>query len=55
MKAEAFCFVCYVFFLLSGGPKLRKWYGAPKLVPKDETSSGDDDEFEGIYNQTARN
>lgn len=21
--------------MISGGPKLRKWYGAPELLPKD--------------------
>ncbi|KFK41684.1 hypothetical protein AALP_AA2G159600 [Arabis alpina] len=31
---------------IEGGPKLRKWYGAPKLLPKDGSSSGDDDEAE---------
>uniref|UniRef100_A0A1J3H924 Uncharacterized protein ycf39 n=1 Tax=Noccaea caerulescens TaxID=107243 RepID=A0A1J3H924_NOCCA len=39
-------FVDQILDYIEGGPKLRKWYGAPKLLPKDETSSGDNDEFE---------
>ncbi|ESQ27924.1 hypothetical protein EUTSA_v10018914mg [Eutrema salsugineum] len=39
-------FVDQILDYIEGGPKLRKWYGAPKLEPKDGTSSGDDDEFE---------
>jgi hypothetical protein len=33
--------------LISGGPKLRKWYGAPDLLPKDESDAEDEDEFPG--------
>nr|XP_027192251.1 uncharacterized protein LOC101495284 isoform X2 [Cicer arietinum] len=28
---------------IEGGPKLRKWYGAPELLSKDGTSTEDDD------------
>ena len=30
----------------SGGPKLRKWYGAPDLLPKDGSDAEDEDEDE---------
>ncbi|XP_034209088.1 uncharacterized protein LOC117622505 isoform X2 [Prunus dulcis] len=30
---------------IEGGPKLRKWYGAPELLPKDGTDVEEDDEF----------
>ncbi|CAL2245034.1 unnamed protein product [Prunus armeniaca] len=30
---------------IEGGPKLRKWYGAPELLPKDGTNVEEDDEF----------
>ena len=33
--------------LFAGGPKLRKWYGAPDLLPKDGSDAGDEDEFPG--------
>lgn len=36
-----------VFNLCEGGPKLRKWYGAPELLPKDGTNVEEDDEFPG--------
>lgn len=35
----------WVFFdslVFLGGPKLRKWYGAPSLFEKDATSTSDD-------------
>lgn len=30
-----------------GGPKLRKWYGAPDLLPKDGSVEEDEDEYQG--------
>ncbi|CAE5963917.1 unnamed protein product [Arabidopsis arenosa] len=39
-------FVDQILDYIEGGPKLRKWYGAPELRPKDGSLSGDDDEFE---------
>jgi hypothetical protein len=38
-----------VFFkcLCTGGPKLRKWYGAPDLLPKDGGAEGEEDEPSG--------
>ncbi|XP_058005095.1 uncharacterized protein LOC110664325 isoform X3 [Hevea brasiliensis] len=30
---------------IEGGPKLRKWYGAPDLLPKDGSTTEGDDEF----------
>ncbi|CAH2066955.1 unnamed protein product, partial [Thlaspi arvense] len=39
-------FVDQILDYIEGGPKLRKWYGAPELLPKDGTLSGDDDELE---------
>ncbi|XP_010428152.1 PREDICTED: uncharacterized protein LOC104712869 isoform X1 [Camelina sativa] len=38
-------FVDQILDYIEGGPKLRKWYGAPELRPKDGSLSGDDDEF----------
>ncbi|KAL9265571.1 hypothetical protein AKJ16_DCAP08774 [Drosera capensis] len=29
---------------IEGGPKLRKWYGAPELLPKDGLAAGDEDD-----------
>lgn len=34
-------------WLCEGGPKLRKWYGAPELLPKDGSLSEDEDELSG--------
>ncbi|GAB2222223.1 hypothetical protein Drorol1_Dr00013428 [Drosera rotundifolia] len=31
---------------IEGGPKLRKWYGAPELLPKDGLAAGDEDDTE---------
>lgn len=31
--------------LFAGGPKLRKWYGAPDLLPKDGSDAEDEDEL----------
>uniref|UniRef100_M4DHR8 Uncharacterized protein n=1 Tax=Brassica campestris TaxID=3711 RepID=M4DHR8_BRACM len=39
-------FVDQILDYIEGGPKLRKWYGAPELLPKDGSSSGEDDEAE---------
>lgn len=33
--------------LILGGPKLRKWYGAPDLVSKNESALKDEDEYSG--------
>lgn len=33
--------------LISGGPKLRKWYGAPDLLPKDGSGVDEEDERQG--------
>lgn len=50
-------FRCYIFVNLCflcvyvGGPKLRKWYGAPDLRPRDasdEIDEEEEDEFPGI-------
>ncbi|KAI4329097.1 hypothetical protein L6164_021398 [Bauhinia variegata] len=30
---------------IEGGPKLRKWYGAPDLLPKDEPTVEDEDDY----------
>ncbi|KAI9119928.1 hypothetical protein K1719_009317 [Acacia pycnantha] len=32
---------------IEGGPKLRKWYGAPDLLPKDGPAAEDEDEYLG--------
>ncbi|VVA95075.1 unnamed protein product [Arabis nemorensis] len=39
-------FVDQILDYIEGGPKLRKWYGAPELLPKDGSLSGDDEEIE---------
>ncbi|KAH0875755.1 hypothetical protein HID58_073117 [Brassica napus] len=39
-------FVDQILDYIEGGPKLRKWYGAPELLPKDGSSSEEDDEAE---------
>nr|DAD49089.1 TPA_asm: hypothetical protein HUJ06_019026 [Nelumbo nucifera] len=31
-----------------GGPKLRKWYGAPDLLPKDGVLADEEDEYAGV-------
>lgn len=42
-------FICFGYiwwrsvFLTEGGPKLRKWYGAPDLLPKDGTGVEEDE------------
>ncbi|VAI41978.1 unnamed protein product [Triticum turgidum subsp. durum] len=33
---------------IEGGPKLRKWYGAPDLLPKDGGAEGEEDESSDI-------
>ena len=38
---------CWLCCLILGGPKLRKWYGAPDLVSKDESALKDEDGFSG--------
>ncbi|CBI35886.3 hypothetical protein VitviT2T_013178 [Vitis vinifera] len=37
-------FVDQILDYIEGGPKLRKWYGAPDLLPKDGSSVEEDDE-----------
>lgn len=34
-------------WLYAGGPKLRKWYGAPDLLPKDGATEEDEDGYPG--------
>ncbi|KAL1203763.1 hypothetical protein V5N11_020985 [Cardamine amara subsp. amara] len=46
MAKKKISFVDQILDYIEGGPKLRKWYGAPELLPKDGSSDGDDDEFE---------
>ena len=35
------------FDSILGGPKLRKWYGVPDLVTKDESTIEDEDDDSG--------
>lgn len=49
IKFPSFCFPSSAHIHLSfcsflGGPKLRKWYGAPDLLPKDGTATEDDED-----------
>ncbi|GAB2269146.1 hypothetical protein Dimus_004073 [Dionaea muscipula] len=37
-------FVDQILDYIEGGPKLRKWYGAPDLLPKDGSVPGDEDD-----------
>ncbi|EEF41007.1 uncharacterized protein LOC8284663 [Ricinus communis] len=38
-------FMDQILDYIEGGPKLRKWYGAPDLLPKDGSTMQDEDEF----------
>ncbi|KAL9387693.1 hypothetical protein Peur_020817 [Populus x canadensis] len=38
-------FVDQILDYIEGGPKLRKWYGAPDLLPKDGSDAEDEDEL----------
>ncbi|KAJ6706271.1 hypothetical protein OIU79_010838 [Salix purpurea] len=38
-------FVDRILDYIEGGPKLRKWYGAPDLLPKDGSDAEDEDEL----------
>ncbi|XP_031399940.1 uncharacterized protein LOC116210230 isoform X2 [Punica granatum] len=38
-------FVDQILDYIEGGPKLRKWYGAPELLPKDGSSADEDDDY----------
>ena len=38
----------FSFYVCLGGPKLRKWYGAPDLLPKDGSAVEEDNESSGI-------
>ncbi|KAF7843582.1 uncharacterized protein G2W53_000487 [Senna tora] len=40
-------FVDQILDYIEGGPKLRKWYGAPDLLPKDGATEEDEDEYIG--------
>ncbi|KAI9160276.1 hypothetical protein LWI28_006751 [Acer negundo] len=42
-------FVDQILDYIEGGPKLRKWYGAPDLIPKDESDEEDQDKDEDEY------
>lgn len=52
-RHERFCclakkkigFMDQILDYIEGGPKLRKWYGAPDLVSKDESALKDEDEY----------
>ncbi|XP_061360234.1 uncharacterized protein LOC133304242 [Gastrolobium bilobum] len=37
-------FVDQILDYIEGGPKLRRWYGAPDLLPKDATATEDDED-----------
>jgi hypothetical protein len=37
----------FLKYVCTGGPKLRKWYGAPDLLPKDGGTEGEEDEPSG--------
>ncbi|GLU14261.1 hypothetical protein SLE2022_308420 [Rubroshorea leprosula] len=39
-------FVDQILDYIEGGPKLRKWYGAPDLLPKDGSAVEDEDEYQ---------
>lgn len=39
--------VVFLESLFVGGPKLRKWYGAPDLLPKDGGAEDEEDESSG--------
>ncbi|KAL6593691.1 hypothetical protein ACP70R_048592 [Stipagrostis hirtigluma subsp. patula] len=43
-KGEA-SFTDRILDYIEGGPKLRRWYGAPDLLPKDGGAEDEDDEF----------
>lgn len=36
-----------VLHWLTGGPKLRKWYGAPELLPKDGSVVEEEEDYPG--------
>lgn len=38
-------FVDQILDYIEGGPKLRKWYGAPDLLPKDGPAAEDEEEY----------
>ncbi|KAJ7963239.1 NAD(P)-binding Rossmann-fold superfamily protein [Quillaja saponaria] len=40
-------FMDQILDYIEGGPKLRKWYGAPDLLPKDGSTVEDEDDFAG--------
>ena len=53
LKCCATAWGCILTCFCTGGPKLRKWYGAPDLLPKDGGAEGDEkDESSGAYTKT---
>ncbi|KAJ6932768.1 hypothetical protein NC651_008251 [Populus alba x Populus x berolinensis] len=42
-------FVDQILDYIEGGPKLRKWYGAPDLLPKDGSDAEEEDELPEIW------
>ncbi|GFP85720.1 hypothetical protein PHJA_000715700 [Phtheirospermum japonicum] len=45
-KKKQLSFMDQILDYIEGGPKLRKWYGAPDLLPKDGTELGEDESAE---------
>ncbi|XP_010273930.1 PREDICTED: uncharacterized protein LOC104609342 isoform X1 [Nelumbo nucifera] len=41
-------FIDQILDYIEGGPKLRKWYGAPDLLPKDGVLADEEDEYAGV-------
>ncbi|KAG5537948.1 hypothetical protein RHGRI_025143 [Rhododendron griersonianum] len=47
-------FVDQILDYIEGGPKLRKWYGAPDRLPKDGSVLEEDDKFSGTEKDEVR-
>ncbi|KAL7114006.1 hypothetical protein ACP275_04G094900 [Erythranthe tilingii] len=45
-KKKQLGFMDQILDYIEGGPKLRKWYGAPDILPKDEIESGENESLE---------
>ncbi|GAA0158712.1 hypothetical protein LIER_15661 [Lithospermum erythrorhizon] len=45
-KKKQLSFVDQILDYIQGGPKLRKWYGAPELLPKDGSEAEEDESLE---------